>query len=122
MNFTGDDAFFGAQGNFYIKNIYNNTGSITVWSENQLTLRGDTSVQIQGDYFAAPGVRIPIYIKGKTYADSVQADVFGFSTVVNEIVYIDDNTRAFVETPLQIGGSGTITVTAGSTLKVINEL
>ena len=66
MTFYGaDQAFFSAQNDFYIKNIYNDTGSITVWSENDLTLRGDTGVVIYGgDPFTGTSPQETIDLQG----------------------------------------------------------
>ena len=115
-----DQAFFSAEGDFYVKNIAEGTGSITVWSENNLTLRGDTGVVIQGD---DPNTNSdPIDIYGKAFADTISSNINGFSITVNNLNTVRDNTRAFVETPLQIAPGGTVVVGTNSTLKVINEL
>ena len=52
MAFGGaDQAFFQADNDFFIKNTNDGTGSVYVWSENQLTLRGDTGMLLQGSDF-----------------------------------------------------------------------
>ena len=120
MLFTGDDAFFSAIGNFYIKNVFNDTGSIQVWSENALTLRGDTYVKITGDEFA--GQTVPVDIQGEAFAYTISSNINGFSNQVNNLSKVRNYQRAYVETPLIVGSQGTIEVGSNSTLKVINEL
>jgi hypothetical protein len=122
MVYTGDDAFFSAVGNFYIKNVYNDTGSITVWSENKLELRGDTGVRIQGDVFANPNDPIDINIQGSTFMDSYTSGIMAFQPQIGTYTRVRQFQRAFVETPLVINGGGTVEVQTGATLKVINEL
>ena len=117
-----DQSFFSAEGDFFIKNINPGTGSVYVWSENNLALQGDTTVEIQGDYFSNPNQSIPIYIRGTAFAYTMQSNINGFSSQVNEYSLVADYTRAFVETPLKIALGGTVVVGTGSTLKVINEL
>ena len=47
LNFNGTDtAFFSAENDFYIQNIYSGTGSINITSENKLPLTGKTGVDI----------------------------------------------------------------------------
>ena len=122
VNFTGDDAFFSALGNFYIKNIFNDTGSITVWSENDLDLRGDTRVRITGDRFANPNDPIPIDIQGSTFMDSYTSGIMAFQPQIGTYTRVTQFQRAFVETPLVVNNQGTIEIETGATLKVINEL
>ena len=124
MTFYGaDQAFFSAENDFYIKNIYNDTGSITVWSENALTLRGDTSVEIYGgDPFTGTNPQEQINITGKAFATSIASNINGFSITIDKDTTVRQNIRAFVETPMQVAAGKTITVEAGATLKVINEL
>ena len=118
FNFSGaDSSFIGAEGNLFIKNIYNDSGSVYIWSENQLTLRGDTAVSIQGDADI-----IPVDIYGKTFATSIASNINGFSTIINQDSNVRQNVRAFVETPMQVNTGVTITIESGATLKVINEL
>jgi len=122
MLFTGDDAFFSAVGNFYIKNVFNDTGSITVWSESELELRGDTGVRIQGDRFSNPNDPIEIDIQGSTFMDSFTSGIMAFQPQIGTYTRVTDFQRAFVETPLTINAQGTVEVQTGATLKVINEL
>ena len=122
MLFTGDDAFFSALGNFYIKNVFNDTGSITVWSESDLELRGDTSVRITGDSFANPNDPIDITIQGSTFMDSYTSGIMAFQPQIGTYTRVSQFQRAFVETPLVVNNQGTIEVQTGATLKVINEL
>lgn len=124
MLFGGaDQAFFSAQNEFYIKNVFNDTGSITVWSENALTLRGDTSVEIfGGDPFVSSDPQEQINITGKAFATSIASNINGFSTTISQDSTVREFVRAFVETPMQVDNGKTITVETGATLKVINEL
>jgi hypothetical protein len=124
MTFYGaDQAFFSAQNDFYIKNIFNDTGSITVWSENALTLRGDTSVEIYGgDPLTGTEPQEQINITGKAFATSIASNINGFSTTISQDSTVRQFVRAFVETPMQVAVGKTVTVEFGATLKVINEL
>ena len=122
MLFTGDDAFFSALGNFYIKNVFNDTGSITVWSESELELRGDTGVNIGGDSFSNPNDPIEIDINGSTFMDSYTSGIMAFQPQIGTYTRVTQFQRAFVETPLTINAQGTVEVQTGATLKVINEL
>ena len=122
MLFTGEDSFFSAVGSFYIKNVYNDTGSLSVWSENKLTLRGDTSITIQGDTFGNPNDPIDIDINGTTFMHSLTSGIMAFEPQIGTYTRVSQYKRAFVETPLVINGGGTIEVQTGATLKVINEL
>jgi len=117
-----DQAFFSAEKDFYIKNLSNGQGSINVWSENDLILRGDTGVVIQGsDPFGPTGVSEDIDIYGAAIATSISSGINGFAYEIFENTRVR-GVRAFVETPLQIQVGVTLTVEQYGTLKVINEL
>jgi hypothetical protein len=122
MIYTGDDAFFSAVGNFYIKNVYNNTGSITVWSENKLQLRGDTGVRIQGDSFANPNDPIDININGSTFMDSYTSGIMAFQPQIGTYTRVSQYQKAFVEDPLVINNQGTVEIETGATLRITNPL
>jgi hypothetical protein len=122
MVFTAEDSFFSALGNFYIKNIFDNTGSVYVWSENELTLRGDTSISLEGDTFSNPTNPITVTTRGAASLHSSTDGIMGFYPEIGNFTRVLQNQRAFVETPLVIAGGGTVEVQSGATLKVINEL
>lgn len=118
MSFTGDDSFFQAEGNFFIKNTFDTTGSLYVWSENILTLRGDTGVQIRG----ADNQEDNIDIQGKAFAHTIASNINGFSDIINVNSTVKQSVRAFVETPMQVNTGVIVEIETGATLKVINEL
>ena len=115
-----DQTFLSSEGDFFIKNLTNDTGSIYVWSENVLTLRGDTGVDIRGSN--PNSGQDPITITGKTFATTFNTNINGFTNAVTQDSTVSSYVRAFVETPLIINPGYTVTVETGATLKVINEL
>jgi len=123
MTFYGaDQAFFSAQNDFYIKNIYNDTGSITVWSENDLTLRGDTGVVIYGgDPFTGISPQETIDLQGKAFANTIASNINGFSTTINRDSTVKGFVRAYVEDPMIVNPGKTVSVESGATLRVIEE-
>jgi hypothetical protein len=131
--FNGVNSYFQATNNMYFENAPGGVGSGSMQFRSNgnvefITPNYGAGVDGGSFLFEANSGSIDlvtggdINVKGKAFAYSISSNINGFSNQVNEPTFVRDNQRAFVETPLVIGFSGTIEVGTNSTLKVINEL
>lgn len=115
-NYTADSTFVNASGGL----IYSSNNFMQFTSNNEgVAFNSPTQIDFNALVFNTP---VDINLNGSAFLYTAASNINGFSFQVNQLSVVKSNQRAFVETPLVVGSSGTVEVSIGSVLKVINEL